>query len=157
MITLSLADLSITFNKFLDPKFPRIRAIESAKVEYSSSGAPYGYGAAFELPHLWTFSAYISFDDMETIGALYAEHDLRRRLIQDPNITLLDFSQKYQEPLPRTRQLASGTSEILIGTNYVSYYPIFLAWFTKVPEFQKDGGKIIATVTLQETTKVSAN
>ena len=156
-IQLTLGELAITFVKFLDPKFPRIRAIEGGKVEYSNNGAPYGFGPVFELPHLWTFSAYISPQESEVIGALYFDHDLRRRSLQDADIMVMDLTQKYQELSPRTRRLVDGTQEFTLGNNYVSYYPVFKAWFAKVPEFQKDGGKIIATITLQETTKVSAN
>ncbi len=48
------------------------------------------------------------------------------------------------------------TSEIAVGTSYVSYFAQFYVWFVSEPEFDKAGDKLIAHLSFQETEKFPA-
>ncbi|MEH2456961.1 hypothetical protein [Nostoc sp.] len=154
-ITLILGSLSATFRNFVEPKFPRGRAVEGGKLEYSANGNSIGDGPVYEQPHLWTFSVYCSTEDIRILGAMYHESDIRRRQLPQVNteLTLIDQVQEYQERSPRTRVIASGTSEVSVGTSHVSYFAQFHVWFVKEPEFDKAGDKRIAHLSFQETEK----
>lgn len=154
-IRLILDNLSVSFTKFLDPKFPRARAIDGGKLEYSAAGCSIGDGPVFEQPHLWTFSVYCSEDDIRILGAMYHESDTRRRQLPQLNteLTLIDKVREYQERSPRTRVIAPGTSEVMVGASHVSYFAQFHVWFVAEPEFDKAGDKRIAHLSFQETEK----
>ncbi|MHC5897291.1 hypothetical protein [Nostoc sp.] len=154
-ITLILDNLSVTFTKFLDPKFPRARALDGGKLEYSANGSSIGTGPVFEQPHLWTFSVYCTEQDMRILGAMYHESDARRRVLPQINteITLIDRVREYQERSPRTRVIAPGTSEVMVGASHISYFAQFHVWFVAEPEFDKAGDKRIAHLSFQETAK----
>ncbi|MEH2467847.1 hypothetical protein [Nostoc sp.] len=154
-ITLILDSLSADFAKFVEPKFPRARAIEGGKLAYSANGSSIGDGLVFEQPHLWTFSVYCSEQDMRILGAMYHESDVRRRLLPQINteLTLIDKVREYQERSPRTRAIAPGTSEVMVGASHVSYFAQFHVWFVSEPEFDKAGDKRIAHLSFQETGK----
>ncbi|MEH2070004.1 MAG: hypothetical protein V7K47_17895 [Nostoc sp.] len=154
-ITLILDSLCISFSNFLDPKFPRARAIDGGKLEYSANGNGIGDGPVFEQPHLWTFSVYCTEQDMRILGAMYHESDARRRQLPQTNteITLIDKVREYQERSPRTRVIAPGTSEVMVGASHVSYFAQFHVWFVGEPEFDKAGDKRIAHLSFQEIEK----
>jgi len=157
-ITLILGSLSISFSIFLEPKFPRTRAINGGKLEYAVSGNPIGDGPVFETPHIWSFSVLCMEQDMRVLGAMYYQFDFNRRQLPQVNteLTLIDQVREYQEVSPRTRAIAPGTSEIAVGTNYVSYFAQFYVWFVSEPEFDKVGDKLIAHLSFQETEKFPA-
>ncbi|MEH2458281.1 hypothetical protein [Nostoc sp.] len=154
-ITLALDNLYVICTNFLEPKFPRGRAVEGGKLEYSVNGNPIGDGPVYEQPHLWTFSVYCSIQDIRILGAMYHESDARRRQLPQisTELTLIDQVQEYQERSPRSRAIAPGSNEVIVGAIHVSYFAQFHVWFTKEPEFDKAGDKRIAHLSFQETGK----
>jgi hypothetical protein len=132
-ITLILGSLSVSFTKFVEPRFPRARAVDGGKLEYSASGNAIGDGPAYEPPHLWSFSVYCTDQDMRILGAMYYESDARRRQLPQINteLTLIDKVREYQERSPRTRVIAPGASEVMVGGSHVSYFAQFHVWFVK--------------------------
>ena len=157
-ITLILDSLSVSFTRFVDPKFPRARAVDGGKLEYSANGNAIGDGPVYEAPHLWSFSVYCTEQDMRILGAMYHESDARRRVLPQINteLTLVDMVREYQERSPRTRAIAPGTSEVMVGASHVSYFAQFHVWFVAEPEFDKAGDKRIAHLSFQETEKFPA-
>ncbi|MFN6535512.1 MAG: hypothetical protein RM021_003970 [Nostoc sp. EkiNYC01] len=86
---------------------------------------------------------------------MYHESDVRRRVLPRINteLTLIDKVREYQERSPRTRVIAPGTNEVMVGASHVSYFAQFHVWFVSEPEFDKAGDKRIAHLSFQETEK----
>lgn len=151
---LTLGGLSVTITKFTEPSFPRVPAIETAKLEYSIHGNPIGTGAWYEAPHLWSFGAICTPHEADIISAIYSDFEAQRRAGKNAFIRLDDKVQEFVEKAPRTRALAVEASERAIGTTHVSYYAQFLVWFTQFPQQEIALGKRIIRLSLQETIKI---
>lgn len=157
MITLKISTLSISFKTFLDPVFPRTRAVKSAEMNYSNHGNSVGLGIAYEAPYIWTFNAVITPEEKKTINYIFTEFNHRRtkKPPLDCDILLIDALEEYQERYPRTRAIAPGATETIDG-DYVSYYAQFMVWPVEDPKYDKSGSRIFVHLAFQESKKKPA-
>ncbi|MBW4648906.1 MAG: hypothetical protein KME06_09410 [Kastovskya adunca ATA6-11-RM4] len=157
-LKLSINGLSLTINRCSDPKFPRARIQPYGGLEYSIHGTPIGDGSSFEPKFIWTITAVLLPEEALVLEAIYAEFDRQRRMppYASADILLVDTYQQYIERLPRTRAIAPGATESLIGSSHVGYFPQFKAWMVEPPVFSALGYYRSCTLTLQESVLVSA-
>lgn len=161
MITLSINTLQVSFYQSLNVDLPRVR-VNVGSVDYVATGSVVGRGTLYEPFHLWTFNALVDEEQMQLLKAIYALHDYQRRHFQDANVAIVDQSQLYEEPTPRTRAIVPGTSEILLPASApicTLYYAVFAGWFNQEPRFAKPyklGSLYSCQFTMQETDRVAA-
>lgn len=157
-IQLILGSLSVTLAKFPDNKLPRAVVEPHAGLEYSIYGTSIGDGPRVEPKFIWSVNAFVDQNQEALIGAIYFEFDLLRRTqpYTPAEVRLIDTNQKYQERLPRTRAIASGTTATNIGSSHVSYFAQFNVWFVKPPDFTELGRIRTVNLTFQESSKVPA-
>jgi len=155
MIKLTIADISVTLNKFLSNDYPRITVEPLTTVEYSAFGNPALSGTYYQAKYLWSVNAAISPKEKELLEIIWDESERRRRNLEDPDIVIHDYSSTIKEKT-RTRQLVPGTSEAIINGNYVSYYAQFKGVIVSQIKFSKLGIVDSVNFSLAETVKVSA-
>lgn len=152
-LKLSIASLSVTFDKFTNTEYPRIK-VNPATVEYSSFGTPALGGTYYESKHLWSFTAFCDRIQRNQIEAIAFESDYRRRNLLDADILLEDTTAKFIERAPQTRTHVGAID--LIDGGYLAYDAVFKVAFSDVPKFTQQGRLDILSLTLAETIKVPA-
>lgn len=151
-LTLSLADLEVTFSDFVDNNYPRITVQQLSAVEFSALGTPAIQGTYFEPKFMWQFQAYCDRQQRQLIEAIAFEFHTRRRNLQDCDILVLDTTAFVTERSPRSRGIVPGTSEILINSGtYLSYHAQFLGAITDGPKFSSNGRVDVLSMSLTET------
>ncbi|MBE9178592.1 hypothetical protein IQ268_08475 [Oculatella sp. LEGE 06141] len=157
-LILQIANLSVSLDVFASKEYPRIRA-DIGKVSYTAAGTPVGSGTFYEPKHLWDINVLLEDRELHLLKLIYAEHDFRRRSLQDANVTIIDTTQYYEERLPRTRAIAPGTEQLDLpepNPTHCLYYAQFKAWFSQEPRFDHQRAYWGARFTLVETDKVAA-
>lgn len=159
-IDLSIANLNVSLELFDSGDYPRITAEgQDATVTFAPTGAVVGDGRVTEEKFLWDVTVYCSEQQEQLLRLIQAEHAARRRELGNANILLVDRTQLFEERYPRTRAIASDTSEIIYPAatpTHVLYYAQFYAWMPQRPTFTSKGPKRLATFTLIETDRVAA-
>ncbi|MGL4618742.1 MAG: hypothetical protein ACRCZS_06740 [Chroococcidiopsis sp.] len=151
-LTLSLAGLTVSFNKFTSSDYPRILVTPLSQVEYSASGTPSISGTLYQPKYLWNFTAFCDFTQRNLIEALAEEFDYRRRNLFDADILLEDTTALIVERAPQTRVNVGAIDTIPGG--YLAYHAAFKCALTDVPKFTQQGRLDILSLTLAETIKV---
>lgn len=155
-LTLTIGTLSVRFGQFLDTSYPR-SVIQQATVEFSAMGTPAIQGSTFEAKHIWTVNTACDLEQRDLIEAIAYEFDAQRRSFGNHNILLYDNTAPIIERVPRTRALAPGATEQLLGGGaYTRYYAQFYAGITENPKFSKAGKKDFLTLSLTEAIRVPA-
>lgn len=152
-LKLSIGTLSVTFDKFTNTEYPRIK-VNPATVEYSAFGTVALGGSYYESKYLWNFQAFCDFTQRNLIEAIAEEFDYRRRNLLDAGILLEDTTAKFIERAPQTR--ANVGSIDLIDGGYLAYDAVFKVALTDMPKFTQQGRLDILSLTLAETIKVPA-
>lgn len=153
-LTLSLAGISITFDKFLSTDYPRITVQPLAAVEFSVLGTPAVSGSYHEPKFIWSVNAICSLEQRYALEALAYEFNTRRRTLQDSDILIYDTTARVVEAIPRTRAIAPSTTEVAISSGHICYYPVFKAALTETIKFSELGHVDSVQFTLVETVKV---
>lgn len=154
-LKLSIGSLSVTFDKFTNTDYPRIR-VTPATVEYSAYGTPALGGPYHDQKHLWSFNCHCSSTQRNLIEAVAAEFDYRRRNLLDADILLEDTTSLLVEKSPITRAIVEGTATDSIAEGYLCYFAKFKTAITDGPKFVEQGRLDILSLTLAETIKVPA-
>jgi len=149
MITLNFANLTLPLTRFAEGNYPRER-LNPPEISRSQWGTPLRTGTAYEAPHTWQISVYLSEDEADTLEAIYGAY-----IAAPAAVRVWDQARKYAEPSPRTRALVPGTSETAKGEQ-VLYFAQFNAEFSGPVSLGKAGNWRQATFTLVETFKVAA-
>lgn len=153
-LKLTLGTLSVTFDKFTNTDYPRIK-VNPATVEYSAAGTVALGGAHFESKHLWNFQAFCDRTQRNLIEAIACESDYRRRSqLLDADILLEDTTAVFIERAPQTRANV-GIVDTIDG-GFLVFDAIFKVIMTDVPKFTVSGRLDILSLTLAETIKVPA-
>lgn len=152
-LKLSIASLSVTFDKFTNTEYPRIK-VNPVTVEYSAHGTVALGGPLYESKYLWSFQAFCDFSQRNLIEAIANEFDYRRRNLMDADIMLEDTTAKFIERAPQTRTHVGAID--LIDGGYLAYDAVFKVAITDVPKFTQQGRLDILSLTLAETIKVPA-
>lgn len=151
-LTLSLAGLTVSFNKFTSNEYPRMLVTPLSQVEYSAYGTPSISGTLYQPKYLWNFQAFCDRTQKNVIEAIAEEFDYRRRNLFDADILLEDTTALIVERAPQTR-LAVGAIDVIPG-GYLAYHAAFKCALTDVPKFTLSGRLDILSLTLAETIKV---
>lgn len=154
-LKLSIGSLSVTFDKFTNTDYPRIR-VNPATLEYSAHGNPALGGAYFEQKHLWNFTCHCDRTQRNLIEAIEAEFNYRRRNLLDSDILLEDTTSLLVERAPISRGIVENTVTDSIAEGYICYYAKFKTAITDGPKFVEQGRLDILSLTLAETIKVAA-
>lgn len=166
MLTLSIANLSVSFPAFMDAKVPRIRA-EFAAPERSAGGATILKGSAYELPFLWEFQGVLALSSYPTLELMFWEYEDRRRrsagkpapnAADNPNLLLIDTFVPIREKV-RTRATAPSPNDgvVTIAGSYIEYFAQFNVVFAKYPEilanvrYSETGESVIVQMLLAES------
>lgn len=159
-IDLSISGLSVSLRLFDSEDYPRIAVDTGTAVAYTATGTAVGTGAFHETLHMWDINAYCDAEQQKMLRLIWAEYDYLRRSLQPCDITISDRTQLFEERVPRTRALATGTTAApypATGTaTHVLYYPKFKVWMNQKPKFSRVGLHTLASFTLYETVKVAA-
>lgn len=156
-LTLSLAGISVTLEKFLSTDYPRITIESLAAVEFSALGTPAISGSQFEPKFLWNISCLVNQQQRDLLEAIAYEFQTRRRALQACDILIYDRTATLKERSPRSRALVPTTAELsLNGGTHTAYYGQFYAGITEGPRFTKQGRLDAMSLVLTETIKVSA-
>lgn len=154
-LILSVPDTAfqVVLPRFLGDRLPRANNSQ-VDVRVTSAGTPAIGGPTYRLKERWQIEAPCSEEDFFTLKLMREEIDHRRReRLEQPYILLDDYTEQFEERLPRTRALATDATETLrpIGTpTHVLYYARFRVWMPRKPEFQPLGRGYGATFELQE-------
>lgn len=154
-LKLSIGSLSVTFDKFTNTDYPRIK-VTPATVEYSAFGNPALGGPYHDQKHLWNFTCHCSSTQRNLIEAIAAEFDYRRRNLLDADILLEDTTSLLVERAPISRAIVENTATDSIAEGYLCYYAKFKTAITDGPKFTEQGRLDILSLTLAETIKVVA-
>ncbi|MGL5923256.1 hypothetical protein [Chroococcidiopsis sp.] len=154
-LKLSIGSLSVTFDKFTNTDYPRIK-VNPATVEYSAAGTVALGGPYHEQKHLWSFNCHCDRTQRNLIEAIAAEFDYRRRNLLDADILLEDTTSLLVERAPISRAMVQNTATDSIAEGYLCYYAKFKTAITDGPKFAEQGRLDILSLTLAETIKVVA-
>ncbi len=154
-LELSIAGVSVTFNKFTNTDYPRIR-VTPATLEYSAHGTPALAGTYYEPKHLWSFTALCDRTQKNLLQAIYAEFDYRRRNLFDADILLLDRTELLVERAPQSRAIVPDSIIDTIASGYICYHAQFKSAITDGPKFTEQGKLNVVSLTLAETVKAIA-
>jgi len=136
-LQLSIGGLSVTLTRFLNRTLPRIDAEgQETSAIYSPSGAASVQGVVYAQKSLWNIEAECSIEAYETLKLIRKESDYQRSSNGDPNILILDTTERYEERGSRTRAIVPSTSEIT-RSPYVLYYAQFNAIMQNKPEAEE--------------------
>lgn len=153
-IKLDLNGLTLTLSEFSGEQYPRIYA-ESGENSRSADGTLTLFGSAYEDPHLWEFSAFVSHYDRDKLNTLYREHKrLRRNLATNFKIKITDTTERYAEigPTPTRAKAPSPFDDITNPySGFIAYYAQYWAVFSAPIEYIHKGNRIIAQLSLEET------
>lgn len=153
-LTLSIAGLSVEFDKFLESDYPRVTVQPLSVVEFSILGTPAIQGSYFEPKFLWNFTAVCDQQQRDLLEAIAYEFHTRRRTLADGDILIYDTTATLIER-SRSRAIVPGTAEVkLNGETHTVYYGQFKAGLTDGPKFSKLGRYDSVSVSLTETIKV---
>ena len=153
-LTLSLAGVSVTMNKFLNNEYPRV-GVNSAKVEYSIDGTPATSGSYTESKYLWVVNAIVSPSQKDLLEIIWWEsEDRRRRLTNDADILIYDRTSTVKEKTPRSRGIVPNAAEVMINENYIAYYAQFWGIMTTDLKFSKLGIFDAVSFSMAETVRV---
>lgn len=156
-LTLSLAGISVTLNKFVSNEYPRILIQQLSSVEYSAYGSVALQGSHFEPKYMWSFQALCDKEQRLLLEAIAFEFQTRRRALEDSDILLYDTTAPIVERLPRTRVIVPNTTETVInGGTHVAYLAAFRCAITDGPKPSQNGRLDVLQLVLVETIKVSA-
>lgn len=154
-LTLSLAGISVTLDKFINNEFPRVTLQPLGAVEFSAYGSVALQGSYHEPKWIWTVTALIDPQQRALLDAIAYEFQTRRRELVDCDILLYDTTSPIIERSPRTRALVPDTAETAIGGSHTQFFGQFFAGITDGPKYSQNGRKIVATLVLTETVKVT--
>lgn len=153
MLTLSFADISVTFDKFLNSEYPRT-LIQQATLEFSTLGTAALGGSYYREKYLWNIGAFCDQEQRNALEAIFHEFSVARRALTDSDILVYDKTAVIVERSPRTRDIVPSTLERMIGLNHVAYYPVCKAVITETPKFNYLGFNDSVTMVLTETIAV---
>jgi hypothetical protein len=150
LFILTHGSLTLEITKISSPQFPRARIEPLPKIEYSNNGSIIGDGPIFAPKHLWTFSSIqLTKQQTITLQRIYAKFAFKAPTIQDAAIFLSDYTLIFCEQVPRTKLLATGSTEEIID-GQIAYYGKFKTWFIEAPKYEAGGFYNLASFSLQE-------
>lgn len=123
-LTLSLQDLNLNILEHYITSIQPFVPIEWATIGYTVAGVATAKGRQHEPRLTWNLTALLVEDEMNLLRAMIFRADKFRRMYRPIGITLIDGIQKYVEDAPRTRALAPGATERVIGSR-VEYFGMF--------------------------------
>ncbi len=150
-LKLSIGSLNVTFDRFTNTEYPRIK-VNPATVEYSAAGTVALGGLYHEQKYLWSFTAFCDRTQRNLIEAIAEEFDYRRRNLFDADILLEDTTALIVERAPQTRVNVGAVDTIASG--YLAYHAAFKCAITDL-KFTQEGRLDILSLTLAETIKAT--
>jgi len=153
--TLSLAGISVTLNSFVSNDYPRISLQPLSAVEFSALGTPAVSGSYFEPKYIWSITAMVDKEKRNLIDAIAYEFQARRRALEECDILVIDKTAPVTERNPRSRAIAPGTIQTLLGDSHVVYFAQFKAALTEPIKFSKLGILDSVSFSLVETVRVN--
>lgn len=155
-LTLTLAGISVTLDKFINTEYPRITVQSLGAVEFSALGTPGTFGALHEPKYMWQFQAVCDKEQRYLIEALAYEFQTRRRALVECDILLWDTTAPIIER-SRTRAIVPNTTETVInGGTHFAYHACFRCAITDGPKPTQNGRVDVLQMVLTETLKVAA-
>lgn len=152
-LTIKLADLSVTFDSFVNSEYPRV-TVQPASVEYSALGTPALSARYYENKHLWSVNAICDRHQRETLELILWESEDRRRKLLNADILIYDTTAAIRELAPRSRGLVPNTTETIINGRYVAYYAQFYGIITTDLKYSISGIVDVVTFSIAETVRV---
>jgi len=156
-ISLTLGDLSLTIFDYQlsGNRFPRLPAKKAANAR-SADGNFVGYGQIYEPPNLFSFTAFLDWDEWKLVDGLYKRHVQRfqaKRPLNEVELLVIDTTTELQEDAPRTRATAPApfNSVTSLTVTNLSYFAQYYCWFASEPEFDRKGARVETAIALEES------
>ncbi len=97
---------------------------EFPSITYTITGTASARGRLHEAKLAWKITALLKREESNVFQAIYNCSEKKRRNFLNPSVNLVDRTQEFVEPIPRSRAIAPNSQES-INAGLVTYYAIY--------------------------------